>query len=322
MNALPILFFVMVLIAVFLLLWVVGDSAFGETRRQRREFEKEFGDDLSERRREPELLRRPHLARLSPLESRIQSRADLKPLLSLIVGAGLAVPVYQVLIEMAVATVIGAVGVLFFLTEWWAVLGGALLGASLPIARLWWLRYRRIAKIESQLADAIDTVKRSLRAGNPFVSTFRLVSESMEGPIATEFALAAADLSYGSDPRSALLAMLERVPSVPLRGFVTAILVQRETGGNLAETLDHLSRVIRERFRFERKLRTLTAEGRLSAWVLISVPFVLGAVLHIRSPKYLAALTGSGQGPMLLGGCGVLMLVGVLWMQRIARVKV
>jgi tight adherence protein B len=80
--------------------------------------------------------------------------------------------------------------------------------------------------------------------------------------------------------------------------------------------------VIRERFRFERKLRTLTAEGRLSAWILISVPFVLGATLHFRSPKYLAALTESDQGPMLLGGCAVLMLVGVLWMQRIARVKV
>jgi tight adherence protein B len=195
-------------------------------------------------------------------------------------------------------------------------------GAALPIARVGWLRQRRIAKIEAQLADAIDTVKRSLRAGNPFVSTFRLVAESMEAPIATEFAIAAADLSYGSDPRSALLAMLDRVPSVPLRGFVTAILVQRETGGNLAETLDHLSNVIRERFKFERKLRTLTAEGRLSAWILIAVPFVLGGALHFTSPDYLSALTESPQGPLLFGGCAALMVVGIVWMQRIARVKV
>lgn len=322
MNALPALFFLAVLIATFFLLRIVGDSVFGESRRQRREFEKEFGGDLTARRREPELLRRPHLARLSPFERNIEERSELKRLVRLIEGAGLAIPAYRVLLEMIVCAAIGAFAAFSFFPTWWVVLGGGLLAATLPLARLWWLRRRRIAKIESQLADAIDTVKRSLRAGNPFVATFKLVSESMEGPIATEFAIAAADLSYGSDPRSALLAMLDRVPSVPLRGFVTAILVQRETGGNLAETLDHLATVIRERFRFERKLRTLTAEGRLSAWILISVPFVLGAVLHIRSPKYLAALTDSPQGPMLLGGCAVLMLFGVLWMQRIAQIKV
>jgi tight adherence protein B len=249
-------------------------------------------------------------------------RSELKPLLRMIEGAGLALPAYRVLLAMLACGVIGAFGMFFVMEKWWAILFAGLLAASLPLVRLWWLRHRRITRIESQLADAIDTVKRSLRAGNPFVSTFRLVSESMDAPIGTEFAIAAADLSYGSDPRSALMAMLDRVPSVPLRGFVTAILVQRETGGNLAETLDHLSSVIRERFRFERKLRTLTAEGRLSAWILISVPFVLGGVLHFSSPKYLATLTESPQGPMLLGGCAVLMLFGVVWMQRVARVKV
>jgi len=322
MSTLSILFFIAVMLATFFLLSAVGVSVFGESRRQRREFEKTFGAETSGGRREPELLRRPHLARLSPFERRIESRSELKPLLRLIEGAGLAVPAYRVLLEMAVGAILGAVGVFWFWGQWWAVLGGGLAGAALPIARLGWLRQRRIAKIEAQLGDAIDTVKRSLRAGNPFVSTFRLVAESMEAPIATEFAIAAADLSYGSDPRSALLAMLDRVPSVPLRGFVTAILVQRETGGNLAETLDHLSSVIRERFRFERKVRTLTAEGRLSAWILIAVPFVVGAALHFSSPDYLTALTESPQGPMLLGGCAVLMAAGVLWMQRIARVKV
>ena len=322
MNTLPILFFSAVLLATFFLFRAFGISLFGEARRQRLEFEKEFEGEPTGRRREPELLRRPHLARLSPFERRIEMRSELRPLLRLIEGAGLALPAYRVLLEMVVCGVLGSLGMLFISQKWWAVMFAGLLAASLPLVRLWWLRSRRIMKIEAQLADAIDTVKRSLRAGNPFVSTFRLVSESMDAPISTEFAIAAADLSYGSDPRSALMAMLDRVPSIPLRGFVTAILVQRETGGNLAETLDHLSSVIRERFRFERKLRTLTAEGRLSAWILISVPFVLGAVLHLNSPEYLATLTESPQSPMLLGGCAVLMLFGVVWMQRIARVKV
>lgn len=322
MNTLPILFFVAVLLASFFLFRALGLSVFSETRRQRIEFEKEFGDTFSSERHEPVLLRRPHLARLTPAERRIESRPELKPLIRLIEGAGLAVPAYRILLEMLVYGVFGALAIFFLFKTSWAILLTGVLAASLPLVRLWWLRRRRITKIESQLADAIDTVKRSLRAGNPFVSTFRLVSESMDAPISTEFAIATADLSYGSDPRSALIAMLDRVPSVPLRGFVTAILVQRETGGNLAETLDHLSSVIRERFRFERKLRTLTAEGRLSAWILISVPFVLGAALHFSSPEYLSALTDSPQGPMLLGGCAALMTFGVVWMQRIARVKV
>jgi tight adherence protein B len=322
MSTLSILFFVAVMLATFFFLSAVGGSVFGESRRQRREFEKTFGAKISGGRGEPELLRRPHLARLSPFERRIETRSELKPLLRLIESAGLAVPAYLVLLEMAICAILGALAILWFWSQWWVILGGGLVGAALPIARVGWLRQRRIAKIEAQLADAIDTVKRSLRAGNPFVSTFRLVAESMEAPIATEFAIAAADLSYGSDPRSALLAMLDRVPSVPLRGFVTAILVQRETGGNLAETLDHLSNVIRERFKFERKLRTLTAEGRLSAWILIAVPFVLGGALHFTSPDYLSALTESPQGPLLFGGCAALMVVGIVWMQRIARVKV
>jgi tight adherence protein B len=103
---------------------------------------------------------------------------------------------------------------------------------------------------------------------------------------------------------------------------VTAILVQRETGGNLAETLDHISEVIRQRFRFERRLRTLTAEGRMSAWILIAVPFVLGGILHATSPDYLSSLLKDPRGPTMLAGGGVLMAIGVLWMRRIARVVI
>ena len=144
----------------------------------------------------------------------------------------------------------------------------------------------------------------------------------MNDPIAREFGITAADLSYGSDPRSALLAMLERVPSVSLRGFVTAILVQRETGGNLAETLDHISDVIRQRFRFERKLRTRSAEGRLSAWILIAVPFVLATILHFTSPNYLGRLLDDPRGPTLLSGGAILMAIGVVWIRRISRIVI
>lgn len=320
MNTWAWLFFGAVFLAVFILARIFSREVFGEARRQRLEFEREFGGAGG--RKEPALLRRPHLEQLTPFERKLEARPEFKRLRRLIEGAGLVTPIYRVILEVLLCALGGAAVLIMLWPRGWAIAVGALVAATLPVIRLYWLRQRRITKLEAQLADAIDMVKRSLRAGNPFVSTFRLVADSMEDPIATEFAIAAADLSYGSDPRTALLAMLERVPSVSLRGFVTAILVQRETGGNLAETLDHLAAVIRERFRFERKLRALTAEGRLSAIILISIPFVLGAVLYVNSPQYLAALLDSPQGPMLLGGCVALMLIGVFWMRRIVRVPV
>lgn len=321
MNLLPCLFFIAVCITAFMLMRVVESGIFGETRRERREFEREFGKG-GLRSGEPKLLRRPHLEQLTPFERKIESRREFQRLRRLIEEAGLITSIYRVILEMLICALAAAAVVMTVLPIWWAILISAVCASTLPIVRLWLLRQRRAAKVEAQLADAIDMVKRSLRAGNPFISTFRLVADSMDEPIASEFSIAAADLSYGSDPRTALLAMLDRVPSVSLRGFVTAILVQRETGGNLAETLEHLSSVIRERFRFERKLRTLTAEGRLSAWILIAVPFVLGAILFVSAPKYLNGLLESPQGPMLIGGCIALMLVGVIWMRRIARVEI
>jgi len=320
MNVLLIVFFLLVFIAAFLLMRALVGQAFGSARLARRAVlrlgEEEPSIEM------PQLLRRPHLERLTPLEKRIEARRELRLLKRLAEQAGLKIPAYQVLGEAAVYVVITAVILALYFPRWWAF-GLALPAvAAVPLLRLLWLRHRRIRQIESQLADAIDMVKRSLRAGNPLVATFRGVAENLDGPLASEFGLTAADLSYGSDPRNALLAMLERVPSMPLMGFITAILVQRETGGNLAETLDHISAVIRERFRFDRKLLTLSAEGRLSAWILTLIPFVLAAVLHVRAPDYLKSLLDNPQGPSLIAGAGTLMVVGVIWMRRIVRIDV
>lgn len=320
MNVLLIVFFLLVFIAAFLLMRALVGQAFGSARLARRAVlrlgEEEPSIEM------PQLLRRPHLERLTPLEKRIEARRELRPLKRLAEQAGLKIPAYQVLGESAVYVVIAATILAFYFPRWWAFVIALPAVAAVPFLRLLWVRHRRIRQIESQLADAIDMVKRSLRAGNPLVATFRGVAENLEGPLAIEFGLTAADLSYGSDPRSALLAMLERVPSMPLMGFITAILVQRETGGNLAETLDHISAVIRERFRFDRKLRTLSAEGRLSAWILTLIPFVLAAVLRVRAPDYLQSLLDNPQGPSLIAGAGTLMVLGVIWMRRIIRIDV
>ncbi len=322
MNTSLIAFFMLVFVSVFLLLSAIASEVVsrrevsrGLTRMLDKVVEPE---DIGEAR----FLRRPRLDRLTNFEKTIEKRAEFDRLRRLADQAGIEIPIFRVLIYSIVLAAIAFAAVRLSPLAWWVAALAAIAAASSPVLGLLWLRARRVSKIEMQLADAVDMVKRSLRAGNPLVSTFRLVANNMNDPIAREFGITAADLSYGSDPRSALLAMLERVPSVSLRGFVTAILVQRETGGNLAETLDHISDVIRQRFRFERKLRTLSAEGRLSAWILIAVPFVLATILHFTSPNYLGRLLDDPRGPTLLSGGAILMAIGVVWIRRISRIVI
>jgi tight adherence protein B len=142
----------------------------------------------------------------------------------------------------------------------------------------------------------------------------------MQPPIAHEFELTFADVNYGNDLRQALLGMLLRVPSSNLMAVVTAVLIQKETGGNLAEIFERIAQVIRSRFRFGRRVRTLSAEGRLSAWILAMVPIILFGVLWILSPTYLPPLLHDPTGQKMVGFACVMLVVGVLWMRKIIRI--
>lgn len=322
MNASLSMFFVLVFVAVFLLVCAVTSEV--SARRQAARDLRGILDDSDEPILEKELriLRKPRLGRLSALQRILEQRPEFDRLRALTDQAGLVLPIYLLLAYSLTLAVITFAALMIASLAWLIAIPAAVGAAIAPIILLIWIRARRISKIEIQLADAVDTVKRSLRAGNPLVSTFRLVATNMNEPIAREFGITASDLSYGSDPRSAMLAMLERVPSVLLRGFVMAILVQRETGGNLAEALDHISTVIRQRSRFDKKLQTLSAEGRLSATILIAIPFALAGALFITTPTYLARLLDDPRGPTLLAGAGILMVIGVIWIRRISHIAI
>jgi len=322
MSTILIVFFVLVFISVFLLVRATTSEMMSrrETNRDLRDILETSGE--IEDPAEPRFLRRPRLAQLSSLRKSFERRSEFDGLRRLIDQSGLEILIYRLFVYSI--TLAGVTFSAFMLSDlaWWISALFAVAAAATPFAGLRWLRARRISKIDMQLADAIDMVKRSLRVGNPLVSTFRLVSNNMKEPIAREFGITAADLSYGNDPRSALLAMLDRVPSISLRGFVTAILVQKETGGNLAEALDHISYLVRQRHRFDRKLRTLSAEGRLSAWILIVIPFALATILHFTQSSYLDRLLEDPRGPTLLGGGAILMTIGVIWIRHISRIVI
>ena len=150
----------------------------------------------------------------------------------------------------------------------------------------------------------------------------KAVAEEMQDPVSREFAITFADLNYGNDVRSAMLGLLERMPSVTVMALVTSVLVQKETGGNLAEILDEIGKVIRGRFRLQRKIKTLSAEGRLSAWILAMIPFGLFAAISITTPSYLPSLLENPMGQKLIFWGFALMVVGIYWIRRIIRIDV
>lgn len=323
MNTPIVAFMALVFVAMFLLSQGLVVPAFGEAARRERRLRRRLAEIESDPRIETQsLLRSKYLEGLSPLERRLEGLPGMQHGRRLIEQAGLDQPAHYVLAQSVLLAALAFGAVLVLQLGASLALLAAVLMTVAPLLRLAWLRTRRLHAIERQLPDAIEVMKRSLKAGHPFVAAMRLVGQDLDAPIGTEFAKTAADLSYGADPRAALVNLLTRVPSLPLMGLVTAILIQRESGGNLAEILDQIAHVIRGRYRFQRRVRTLSAEGRMSAWVLTLVPFVLAAILHLSSPQYLRVMFTDPLGLKILASCATLMLIGIVWMRRIIRIEV
>jgi tight adherence protein B len=202
-----------------------------------------------------------------------------------------------------------------------APIGIGLITAWLPFLRLNWLAGKRLAAFETQLPEALDSITRALRAGYPLMEAIRLVSDEMSEPLGTEFKILFDEVNAGIDIRHAFMTMRSRVPSVSLMAFMTSVLLQRETGGDLTETLGKISLIIRKRFTYQRNVKTLTAEGRMSGWVMGLLPFGIFAVTYIMDPAGASLLLNDPEGRRLLfSGLGFL-LVGSIWIRRIIDVE-
>jgi tight adherence protein B len=268
------------------------------------------------------LLRRKHLRSLTPLEAWLESIPALESLRKTIDQAGWTILTYRLVLIATALSVGGGLLAWSFTRMLVVALAAGIIGFALPFLKLWNARAARMAKFEEQLPDAIDSMKRALMAGHPFAASIKLIAEDMDEPISLEFEQTFADINYGNDLRRAMLGLLQRVPSMTVMALVTSVLVQKETGGNLAEILEQIGKVVRGRFRFQRRVTTLSAEGRMSAWILALIPFGLFALLSISSPDYLPALLDHPTGQkMIVGGAGMGIL-GIFWIRRIIRVDV
>lgn len=202
-----------------------------------------------------------------------------------------------------------------------ALLVGLALGL-VPIGVVAWKRKRRFRQFEEHFPEALDLLGRAVRAGHAFTTGLEMISKELAEPIAGEFRTTFDEQNFGLPLRDALLNMAERVPLIDVRFFVTALLIQKETGGNLAEILDGLARVIRDRFRIYRDVRVKTAQGRLTATILIALPPAMLLLLGIMNPHYVGVLFTDPKGPTVLTIAVILQIIGSIALWKIIHIEV
>jgi len=202
-----------------------------------------------------------------------------------------------------------------------AIIAGVV-GASLPILFVAYKRTARIRAFEKNFPEAVDLLGRAVRAGHAFTTGMEMVATELPEPVAGEFKLVFDEQSFGLPMRDALTNFAERVPIVDVRFFVTALLIHKETGGNLAAILDDLAGVIRDRFRLLRDVRTRTAQGRLTAGILIALPPAFILIMRTINPDYVTPLFTDVIGQYMLGGAILLQIVGSIVLWRIVNIKV
>ncbi|NNK65051.1 MAG: type II secretion system F family protein, partial [Gemmatimonadetes bacterium] len=199
---------------------------------------------------------------------------------------------------------------------------GAGIGVLLPYMWVARRRTKRTRDFEEQFPEAIELLTRAIRAGHPISSGMRMVGEDASETVAEEFRITFEEQRFGLPFEDALVNLVHRNDLVDVRIFATALLVQRDVGGNLAEILDNLASTIRDRFYIQRQLRVYTAQGRMTGWVLGLLPIVVGSIIWIIEPEYMALLLDGLGGRAILAFAALMQIVGVLWIRRVIAIEI
>ncbi len=196
------------------------------------------------------------------------------------------------------------------------------MAATSPVVWLVIKRSSRTSALEAQLPDAIDLIARAMRAGHAFPAAVQMVGEESPDPLAAEFRIVHDEINFGLGMDEAFRNLSARVPSDDMRFFIIAVLLQRETGGNLAEVLGNIGTLVRNRFKLLGKVKVLAAEGKLSAWILGLMPIGIAMIINIMNPNFMSLLWKDPVGLMLVYTCAGMYVVGIFWMWRLIKIRV
>jgi tight adherence protein B len=211
---------------------------------------------------------------------------------------------------------------LYYRHNFFLGVGVGIVMAISPFAYVAWKRSRRLGQFEEHFPEALDLLGRAVRAGHAFTTGLEMITKECTEPIAGEFRTVFEEQNFGLPLRDAMLNLTDRVPLIDARFFVTALLIQKETGGNLAEILDGLARVIRDRFRIHREVKTRTAQGRMTAGILLAIPPFMMFALGAANPEYMKPLYEDPVGPIILGIAAVLQVAGAALLWKIINIEV
>jgi tight adherence protein B len=193
---------------------------------------------------------------------------------------------------------------------------------AFPFLYVYLKKKRRMEKFQRQLPDALDLIARALKAGHAFTGGLKMVGDELGEPVGTEFEKTLHEINFGSGIPEALKGLTQRVDCPDLRFFIISVIIQRETGGNLAEILAKIAYLIRERFKLQNRVQVLSAEGKLSAIILIAIPFVIALALSVLNPVYIKTLFTDPIGKALVAFALLMMVIGIVVMKRMIEIRV
>ena len=318
------------LLAFVALMIAVAAFAFIRVVDERRERARLIKDRLAQEQKSPErtaaeelaLLRDEQMSRIPALDALLRRSERASAIQKLLSQAGLEMRAGNFLGFSVLAGIGGAIlGFLFTkrIEMGWI---GLLLGLLLPYGYSAFQRNKRFEKFEELFPEAIDTLARAVRAGHAFTTALEMISSEVAEPVSGEFRQLYEEQKFGMPVRDALMNLTDRIPLVDVKFFVTAVMLQRETGGNLAEILDNLSYVIRERFKIQRQVRVYTAQGRLTMLFLMAMPPTVVGILMFFSPDFVKPLFDDPIGHSLVVAGITLQTVGYFVIRRIIRIQV
>jgi len=269
-----------------------------------------------------ELVKDRHIGPLPGLDRLVGGSARGFAISTWIEQSGVRITVSALLLaSLACGAGMGFLGGLIVKMALGWVVGGAI-GAALPWVVLRIKRTRRLRTFEEAFPEALDLVSRALKAGHAFATGLKMVADEMPEPIGPEFRKTFDEQNFGLPLKDSLANLTVRVPLLDVRFFSTAVLIQRETGGNLSEILENLAHVVRERFKILRQVRVYTAHGRLTGYVLLALPVFLMIALSFINPEHMQLLFREPIGHMLLGVAAVMQVVGYLWIKQVVKIEV
>ncbi len=236
--------------------------------------------------------------------------------------SGVKASISGVLMIGAVLAALLALSVGVIVRARWGLPVGAALGFAVPFLVLKMKRTKRMRLFEEQFPEGLDLISRALKAGHAFATGLKMAADELPEPVGPEFRKTFDEQNFGLPLKDALDNLAKRIPLLDVRFFTTAVLIQRETGGNLAEILENLSHVVRERFKILRQVRVYTAHGRFTGYVLLALPAVLGIALSFINPDHMNLLFRERKGQMMLLFAIVMQTVGFLWIKQVIKIEV